>query len=437
MPDSCSKNSKVKFNVLVFPGGMENGLEIYSSLRHCKEIKIFSASASIQNHAEFVYHDNFLVRDVRTDGWINDINEVVSKNKIDLIFPANSMVIDYLVENRTKINAPVLLPDSSVVKLTRSKKQTLEFLKDVVLIPKVYKTINEVENFPVFSKPDQGYGSQGAEIVADEQHLKKIDFNKNIIQEFLSGKEYTVDCFSNHKAQLLFCGGRERSRIRMATSMHAEPVSKHLEARFSEIATAIQSKLKISGVWFFQVKEDGAGNLKLLEVDIRVAGTMCYNRCRGVNFSLLSIFDFFKYDVSILTNPQPLTLDRCLKNRYKFEYEYNTVYIDLDDTIVVHGKINVEVVQFLFQCINKNIKLILISKCNETDKDAYLKKMKLFNLFDEIFWLGEEELKSAYIQDLNSIFIDDSFSQRKEVSERWKIPVFDTSMIEALLDDRY
>ena len=59
-----------------------------------------------------------------------------------------------------------------------------------------------------------------------------------------------------------------------------------------------------------------------------------------------------------------------------------------------------------------------------------------FDIFDEIFWLEESEKKSDYIHDVKSIFIDDSFSQRKEVAEKCNIPTFDSSMIECLLDDR-
>ena len=32
------------YNVLVFPGGTENGLEIYKSLKYCKEVKLLTIS---------------------------------------------------------------------------------------------------------------------------------------------------------------------------------------------------------------------------------------------------------------------------------------------------------------------------------------------------------------------------------------------------------
>ena len=49
---------KKHWNVLVFPGGMENGIEIYNSLKSCKEITLFSASSSIPNQAFYIYNNN-------------------------------------------------------------------------------------------------------------------------------------------------------------------------------------------------------------------------------------------------------------------------------------------------------------------------------------------------------------------------------------------
>ncbi len=59
------------------------------------------------------------------------------------------------------------------------------------------------------------------------------------------------------------------------------------------------------------------------------------------------------------------------------------------------------------------------------------------NLFDKIIVIKENELKSNYIKNQNSIFIDDSFSERMDVANKCKIPTFDCSMVESLLEDRY
>ncbi len=426
---------KNHWNVLVFPGGMENGIEIYNSLKSCKEVTLFSASSLVPNQAFYIYKKNFVCPDVRERGWLDELNIIVKNNNIDIIFPANSFVIDVLFKYKKQIGCSILLPPDEALLVTRSKKKTIERLYDVIPTPVVFQNINSVNHFPVFVKPDSGYGAVGAKVIESREELEKVDFNSNIVEELLPGKEYTIDCFSDNDCRLLFSAGRERSRIRMATSMHAEPLSDKLNSFFEQCAKDILKRIRISGAWFFQMKEDIRGNLKLLEIDIRIAGTMCYHRCCGVNFPLLSLYTFYGLPVDVLINKEYLSLDRCLKNRYIFGYEYDNVYIDLDDTIILNNQYNLDVIRFLYQCLNKNKKIILVSK-HIGNGNQYLKEWKIDGLFFSKIWLKEDEKKYKYISSERSIYIDDSFSQRKEVAEHCRIPTFDVSMIECLMDDR-
>lgn len=427
---------KKPLNVLVFPAGMENGLEIRKALQGCKEVQLFGASSPGANHASYVYKDVCVVRDVRTPGWLDDLNDAIRQHDIDIVFPANSAVIDQLSPVRGQVGAHVLLPAEDVIRVTRSKRATLKLLEGVLPTPRVFASAHDITQYPVFAKPDQGYGSQGIELVTSARQAQDLDFQKMIVQEHLPGKEYSVDCFSSAEGELLFSGARERVRVRMGTSMHAEVVSDELETLLRTHARNILTKLKITGAWFFQMKEDQDGVLRLLEIDIRIAGTMCFNRARGVNFPLLSILQSTGLKVGTLVNTVPLTLDRCLHNRYRLEHEYNAVYVDLDDTLIVRGQVNVELVAFLYQCVNRGKKIVLISKHLGADIRAHLRRWRIEQLFDEVIWLKEADSKADHIPAGPTIFIDDSFSQRAEVAARLGIPTFDPSMIEALIDDR-
>ena len=68
--------------------------------------------------------------------------------------------------------------------------------------------------------------------------------------------------------------------------------------------------------------------------------------------------------------------------------------------------------------------------------ENYLKKWRLANLFDEIIFLNNEDSKADHVDPENSIFIDDSFSERKSVFDKHKIPTFDCSMLELLIDSK-
>jgi hypothetical protein len=109
--------------------------------------------------------------------------------------------------------------------------------------------------------------------------------------------------------------------------------------------------------------------------------------------------------------------------------------VDLDDTLLLKGGVNVAVVAFLYQSINEGKKIVLVTR-HANDLAVTLAQHRLTNLFDDVFHLREEEPKSRYITSKDAIFIDDSFRERKEVARVCGIPTFDCSMLEVLTNHR-
>src|SRR5690606_12018933 len=116
---------------------------------------------------------------------------------------------------------------------------------------------------------------------------------------------------------------------------------------FANWAAAINQKLRPRGAWFFQAKLDHAGQPKLLEVATRFAGSSALQRGLGVNLPLLSAFDAFDWPVSIATNDYPIELDRALENRYRIRLDYQHIYVDLDDCLLIEGRVNTALLAFL------------------------------------------------------------------------------------------
>ena len=97
---------------------------------------------------------------------------------------------------------------------------------------------------------------------------------------------------------------------------------------------------------------------------------------------------------------------------------------------------NTDVVKFLYQAKNENKNVILITKHNKDVKKTLLKYCISSRLFNNIIHLEKTEDKTNYIKLPKSIFIDDSYSERKNVSTKLHIPVFGIDAIEALIDYR-
>jgi carbamoyl-phosphate synthase large subunit len=427
-----------KRRVLVFPGGTEIGLEIWKSLRYCKEISLCSAGSNVSNHAPYVFGENFTVPDVHEPGWIEALSSVIKKHNIDYVFPAHDDVVVALGQNAERIDAQIISSPLSTCLICRSKTKTYERFKDILAVPKVFKKTSDVDRFPVFVKPDIGQGSQDASKVEDLTSLELFLKKKSnlIISEYLPGKEYTVDCFTDRRKGLLFCGGRERIRVRSGISVNSRPVNPKTSLQFKKMANVISRELEFHGAWFFQLKIDSLGTFKLLEIAPRISGAMALNRVLGVNFALLSIFEKEGCDISVMLNDCNVEIDRALVNRYKHSIKYDKVYVDLDDTLIVDEKVNVDLVRFLYQSLNRGCKVVLITKtANSKEIDSVLAKLRLTNIFDEIILLSKNDSKADFINPKRSIFIDDSFSERITVFNRLGIPTFDCSMIELLFDE--
>lgn len=425
------------YNVLVFPGGTEIGLEIGKSLSQCKEIQLFSGGENASDHAPYAFARHFLTPSVYQKSWIERLNEIVSLHKIDYIFPAHDDVVLALAENRDQIKTKIVSSPVGTCLVSRFKSKTYKLFEGILPIPKVYSRIEEIKDFPVFVKPDKGQGSQFTHIVHRREYLRGLLKEKQnfIIMEYLPGEEYTVDCFSDRQKGLLFCGPRERLRIRNGISMNSCAVKGNADL-FHKYAEAISQKLAFYGAWFFQLKRDGQGTYKLLEVAPRIAGTMAYHRVLGVNFPLLSLYEQERIPLEILVNKIDVEIDRALMNRCRHSLVYDKVYLDLDDTLLFKNAVNTHLIQFVYQCINRKIPVILMTK-HAGDIQETLKKYRLTGLFEGVLLIDPAANKTDSIQKgEKAIFIDDSFSERLAASRRLGIPTFDCSMIEMLIDER-
>lgn len=423
-----------RYNVLIFPGGTEIGLEIQRALSQCKEIYLYSAGALVSNHAPFVFARHFSVPSVHEPTWLDSLNQIVAEKEIDYIFPAHDDVIVALAQNAERIGARIVSSPLETCLLTRSKSGAYQLFEGTLPVPKLFTNLQTINEFPVFVKPDKGQGSQDTHIVYNKEQLLSLLRNDReyLVMEYLPGEEYTVDCFSDREKGLLFCGGRQRIRIRSGISMHSCPVHDDV---FAEYARKISDKLALHGAWFFQVKRDRHDVLKLLEMAPRIAGTMALHRVQGVNFALLSIYEQERMPIGILLNQVTVEIDRALVNRYRHSVRYGTVYVDLDDTLILNGAVNVQLVAFLYQCLNAGIRIVLLTK-HEADVDQTLRNYRLVEIFDEIIHIDQPAEKWNFIREPDAILIDDSFSERKSVSERLGILTFDCSMLEMLMDDR-
>ncbi len=421
-----------KINVLIFPAGEINSIELHDALSTCVNIELFGAS-SIDRHGEYVFR-NYIsnVPMINAPDFFDKFNEIIEKNHIDIIFPTHDTVAMFFADNRDKIKAKVIAADKLTSEICRDKEKTYKALEGADFLPKLFK---KIDTFPVFIKPKEGQGAVGAKLLKSDKDIPDIDLNDYVICEYLPGEEYTVDCFTTYKGDLTVISPRSRKRLLAGVCVSGK--TEKLSDDIRKIAETINSKLKFNGLWWFQIKKDNLGKWKLLEISTRCAGTMCLTRARGINIPLLSVYNALEYETKVSPNEQDIILDRTLISRYKLDYDYDTVYFDFDDTLIINGKVHLPAIRFLYQCRNQNKRVVLLTKHENDIYDSLYNFAISDKLFSRIIKLSKEDEKANYIENSNSaIFVDNAYQERVKIKDKFNIPTFDVDGLEVLIDWR-
>ena len=370
-------------NILIIPCATQIGVEQFYSLLYNKHFKIWGASHNVSDEL----YDNFihLKNEINSPEFINEVIDCVKNLSIDIILPAHDE-INFILKKNNFLDKKIPGSTKDVVSLTRFKSLTYELLiKDTKLkkhIPEFFKIDNK------FLKPDKGQGSRGTFKITDTY----------LVCENLPGDEYTIDCFSDLNSKLIFVSGRHRKVIENGISEETSIIYNKL---FNKIAELINLNIKFVGAWFFQLKTDFTGNLKILEVSPRIAGGSNINRLNGVNLTQLNLYQFLGNNVTIY----PQNIVKSIKRKSpKFNLKFNRIFLDYDDTYIF--------VKNIIESLNTEIIIVTRSKI-------------IIDVPYQVIYVKNTELKSDIINKIgthDSIFIDDSFKEREDVLLNCGIP---------------
>lgn len=300
--------------VLIFPAGTEIGLTIRDSLRHMPGIELWGGT-SADDHTRFAYKNHVGGFPYVADPcFVDMIASQCELLGIDYIYPAHDDVLYLLAKHRDRIPAEVVAPDFETVDICRNKSKTYKSFPEIS--PFVYAPNQMPTMYPVFVKPDTGQGSRGAHKVNDSREWSTYNQQPgNLTLEYLPGPEFTVDCFTDRSGTLRFCEGRSRTRIKNGIAVRTERV---VNPMFEKLALNISHRLPMRGQWFFQLKEDKYGRLKLLEIAPRPAGSSILWTAHGVWLPQLALMDFMGMDYEIKFDERRIEMDRALG--YRFYY---------------------------------------------------------------------------------------------------------------------
>lgn len=409
--------TKIRKRVAVFPAGSEVSLEINRALASSTHFQLVGLT-SISDASTYEFEEIYELPWLGDGNFLPQLISVIEKQNLELLIPGMDEVGKYFSEVQNYIPCKVLGQSQEAWEVISSKRRTYSHLRGKVPVPKVFER-DSVLNFPVFAKPDVGYGSRGARTIYSkgelDEFLAGVGSNKDyVISENLPGEEFTIDCFSSAEGGLLYTNVRTRRRILNGIAANTESLE---FPGLLEIAEDISQELTLRGPWFFQMKLNDKHEPVLMEIGGRISGSSAQTRHRGVNLALLGCFQEFQetpLEIVEVSALEPV-LQRTLSVRVDPGYRCSNLFIDFDDCLQFQGKLSSRVLSFVVEARNKGIPVAVLSKHPGNLEDA-LGRFGIRGLFDEVIQIGDADNKSNYIFGDAPLLIDDSHQERTQLN---------------------
>ena len=241
----------------------------------------------------------------------NYISEVVNlcrKENVDVVFPGSDVELMKLAtyrEDLEEYGTKVIVPPIESVTTCRDKWLTYNRFKKSVPIVRSALAEEDVgkalgfTGLPAAIKPRIGWGSKQVYKVQNASQAKIIlkEINNPIIQTWLDGEEYTVDCFANKKGKLVCVVPRQRLkskylnvddvRIKIFNGLSFEGVTVK-DPQLVNLGIKIAAEIPIYGPFNFQAK-NVEGKPLIFEINPRFSGSGILTVHAGANIPLLAV----------------------------------------------------------------------------------------------------------------------------------------------------
>ncbi len=188
-----------------------------SAISNDVELTIIATEISADAPALHFCDNIYILPKERNEVLLDRFKSIIQAHSVDVIVCTIDPDLEFFSENRLAFepNVDLLLSDKDIISASSDKNKTESLFRTVgVETPHVMKY---PDSFPLFAKPAKGSGSFGAMLIQNNEeldsYLKKFEAYQPIFQEYISGKEYTLDCFITKHGQV-FVSPRERIKVR-------------------------------------------------------------------------------------------------------------------------------------------------------------------------------------------------------------------------------
>lgn len=253
------------------------------------EAKVIGVDTNpLRASAGYFVDEVFSVPRVSEAGYIKALLKICKREKVDLVIPLFEPEFAILDAHRQAFlngSTMVLLSNQKALQICSNKFHTYTFFTELgVKTPVTWLGGHFSEDipFPLFVKPCSGMGSQGAKkVVCPMELASALRYDQAmIVQQFISGTEYTVDVLADFAGQVLAVVPRERLEVRSGEVSKGKTVDR---PDIMEQAVAIVEKLGAIGPLTLQCMDTGS-EIYWIEMNPRFGGGVPLSIQAGVDY---------------------------------------------------------------------------------------------------------------------------------------------------------
>jgi carbamoyl-phosphate synthase large subunit len=285
-------------NILITGVGSTTAISVIKGLRKQQEIPVRIIGTDIHDERQIagssfcdVFHK---VPKAIDDNYIGNLLDISLKEKVDVLFPILDKELEVIAASINRFREAgihVWLSDLESILICGDKYRTYQFFVDngfptpMSWLPEKMQTLDTQGIFPLIVKPRSGLGSVDVFRVDDwaelQSALERVE--EPVIQEYLHGKEFTIDVVADNDSRILAVVPRERIETKAGISYKGRTVR---DEQLIQYAGDIAQKLQIKGHCNVQCRMTN-GAPKFFEVNPRFSGTLPLTIEAGVNSPLI------------------------------------------------------------------------------------------------------------------------------------------------------
>lgn len=226
--------------------------------------------------------------------YIPTLLDVCRKRKIKLVIPTIDEELPLFGRHKKDfmdIGVIPLVSDERVGLICNDKSRTASFFTANAFPFAKTSLPGEVDpdsaKYPLFIKPRSGRGSIGAHMVKDANELRFFSsyVPDPVVQEYLEGREYTIDVLAGLDGRILSIVPRERLVIRSGVSDKGKT---HRNMKLIGLCKAICERLGVVGPVNMQCKVNN-GKITFFEINPRFSGAIQLTVASGADFFTMII----------------------------------------------------------------------------------------------------------------------------------------------------